>query len=410
MSQNAAAAPAGESQSTRYLLLYALAAAGGAMAYMPFLTILLPVRVEAMAGGQTEQVEWLAYCFFIGAIAASLANIGFGWLSDRTGMRRPWIALGLVLTCLLLAAMSLATDLKTLLFLLVAWQIALNMMLGPLAALAGDTVPDHQKGLLGGLLALSPGLGALSGALVTIDGLAGAEMRLVLVALMVAACVLPVLVFGKPKHFPELTRPRDKRDLDRPEAQGRYPRSVVVRMWIARFLLQIADAALFAYLYTWFRSISPTFGDDDTAQVFGVVLLLAVPVTLAVGRWSDRASRPIFPLVVATFVTAASLLLMAAAQTLVLAVIAYAIFGVVTSMFLSLHIAQTLRVLPLPQNRGRDLGFFNLTNTLPALVMAGMSFDIVPRLGFSGFFTLLAGLATLSALLLLTMPRPNQSA
>ncbi|APE27866.1 MFS transporter [Aurantiacibacter gangjinensis] len=410
MTSAASAHITGESQSLRYLWLYALAAAGGATAYMPFLTILLPVRVELMAGGQAEQVEWLAYCFLAGAIAASIANIAFGWLSDRTRTRTPWILAGLVSSCGLLLAMALADDLPILLVLLVAWQVSLNMMLSPLAALAGDTVPDHQKGLPGGLLALSPGLGAAAGAIVTIEGLATADERLALVAVMVAVCVLPVLLFGRPRPMPKLMRPRTAEELRDPARQGRYKRGVVARMWLARFLMQIAEAALFAYLYTWFRSISPDFGDDDTAQVFGGVLLVAVPLTLLVGRWSDKAGRPIFPLAIAAAVTAIALLLMASAQTLLPAIIAYTLFGLVTSMFLSLHIAQTLRVLPLPQRRGRDLGIFNLTNTLPALVMAGLSLDLVPRLGFPGFFTLLAGLAALAAMLLFTVPRTDQAA
>ena len=40
---------AGPRQSRRFLALYALAAAGGAVAYVPFLTILLPVQVQALA-------------------------------------------------------------------------------------------------------------------------------------------------------------------------------------------------------------------------------------------------------------------------------------------------------------------------------------------------------------------------
>src|SRR3546814_8025448 len=69
----------------------------------------------------------------------------------------------------------LAKDVWTLVGIIIAWQLTLNMMLGPLAAWAGDCVPDDQKGLLGGLLAFSPALGAWSGALVTWPGLVSGE-------------------------------------------------------------------------------------------------------------------------------------------------------------------------------------------------------------------------------------------
>lgn len=401
MSEAAPAAGGEGRQSLRFMLLYALAAAGGAMAYVPFLTILLPVRVEAMAAG--EDVTWLAYCAFAGAVTASLANIGFGWLSDRTRNRGGWIAGGLLLSCTLLVAMARAEGLAMLLTLLVAWQFALNMMLAPLAAMAGDFVPDRQKGFLGGLLAFSPALGAASGALVTIPGLAGADMRLAIVAMLVALCVLPLLLFGRPRSFPDLMEPVRREEGPRDPR----PRRLVVRMWLARLLVQIAEAALFAYLYIWLRSISSDIGDDDAAQVFTVVLFVAVPVTMLVGRWADRTNRPILPLAICAGVTGVALVTMALASALPLAMIGYGLFGLAASIFLALHSAQTLRVLPRPQHRGRDLGFFNLTNTVPSLVMPGLTLALVPLFGFAGLFLVLAGLVLLAALLLGSVLYPN---
>ncbi|RJY10371.1 MFS transporter [Aurantiacibacter aquimixticola] len=390
-----------DGQRTRFLLLYALAVAGGAVAYVPFLTILLPVRVEGVAGARS--IEWLAYCAFAGAIAASLANIAFGWLSDITRNRRGWIAGGLVLSSAMLLALTQARDLPMLIAMLVVWQIALNMMLGPLSAWAGDVVPDRQKGLLGGLLAFAPALGAVSGALVTIPGLAAPDERMAIVAALVVACVAPVLIFGRPTPFPELMQPHEEPPLPDPH----QPRRIVARMWLARLLVQVAEAALFAYLYLWLRSISPEIGDNDAAKVFGLVLFLAVPATLSVGRWADRADRPILPLAIAAGVSALALLAMAAAPGLTAALVAYAVFGLAAGMFLALHTAQTLRVLPRPQRRGRDLGVFNLTNTMPSLIMPPLTLGLVPVFGFGGLFIALATLAALACLLLGTTRIPR---
>lgn len=389
-------------QSTRFLLLYALAVAGGSIAYVPFLTILLPVTIEQVSAGQS--VTWLAYVAFVGAIAASLANIAFGWLSDRTVGRRGWIMGGLVGSSLLLLAMGhAAARLPLLLVLLVAWQVFLNMMLGPLVAWAGDVVPDHQKGTLGGLLALAPALGALSGTLVTWPGLAEPQVRLWVVVVLVTACVLPVLVLGRPAPFPELREPQA------PSADGETGRAqwLVARMWLARLLVQVAESALFAYLYIWLRSIAPSLRDSAVAQVFGVVLLAAVPVTLMVGRWADRTGQAILPLGLAAGVCAAALIAMALAPTLTLALAGYAVFGLAASVFLALHSAQTLRVLPKPQSRGRDLGIFNLTNTVPNLVMPGLTLAMVPVFGFPGLFILLSLLAGLACALLLFAKIPK---
>lgn len=377
-------------QSPAFLWLYALAWAGGAVAYVPFLTILLPVRVAAMAGEQ--RVHWLAYMTFFGATAASAGGIGFGWLSDRTGTRRPWIVGGLAGALVLLLCVPLARDPLQLLLLIVLWQLALNMMLGPLSAWAADLVPPQQLGSLGGLLALSPALGSVAGALVTIPGLAGPDGRLALVALLVALCVLPALLFAHPVVPPDA----DETARETPKA-----RSVAVAMWIARFLVQISEATLFAYLYYYIRSIDPSRDASWIARLFGIVLCTAVPVALLIGRWSDRHGRPILPLVWAALALAFALMLMGLSSTSAQAIAAYVLFGFATTIFLSLHSAQTLRVLSGPDRRGRDLGLFNLTNTAPSLIMPWLTLAIVPQFGFSRLFLLLALLAVAAAVTLL---------
>ncbi len=388
-------------QSLQFLWLYALAVAGGAVSYVPFLTLLLPLRAQEMAG--TATIDLLAYVAFAGAIAASLGNIAFGWASDRTHSRRPWIFAGLLLSCILLVSVRTVDEPVHLVGLIVLWQLGLNMMLGPLAAWAGDVVPDEQKGLLGGLLSFAPALGAASGALVTIPGLADADGRLLLVAGLVAAMVLPVLLFGRPRPMPHLMASEGQEVAH----QRRFKRSAVARMWLARLLVQIAEAALFAYLLIWFTRIEPGFTDNDTARIFAIVLILSVPATLLAGRWSDRRDRPILPLVLGAGIGTFGLALMALADDLGGAIAGYVVFGLSTSVFLALHSSQTLRVLPKPEMRGRDLGIFNLTNTVPSLVMPWLTLGLVPFFGFSGLFTVLAVLAALATLLLLTMPRSN---
>jgi len=383
-------------QSRRFLLLYALAAAGGAVAYVPFLTVLLPVRVSALAADAGVQV--LAYAAFFGAVAASLANIGFGWLSDRTRRRRIWVAVGLIASSALLIAMQGVGDARSLIAMIVLWQLALNMMLAPLAAWAGDCVPDGQKGLLGGLLALAPALGALSGALVTWPGLADADARLAMVAGLVAAMVLPALVFGRPRPMPQLMLARAVEDADDSRAGH-----VVVRMWLARLLVQIAEAALFAFLMFWFQSIDRSVTDNDTAAVFSLVLCLSVPLALLAGRWSDRSGRPILPLAIGAGIGALGLFGMASAETLTLSITSYVVFGLASSVFLALHASQTLRVLPRPATRGRDLGLFNLTNTVPSLVMPWLTLALVPVLGFDALFLVLGCLSLGACLILLTL-------
>ncbi|MBX7514542.1 MFS transporter [Qipengyuania sp. GH38] len=389
-------------QTERFLWLYALAVAGGAVAYVPFLTLLLPVRVGELEA--TDTIGALAYIAFAGAISASISNILFGWLSDLTRSRRGWILAGLALSSVLLIGVRATDDAAQLLGLIVVWQIGLNMMLAPLAAWAGDCVPDRQKGKLGGLLAFAPALGALSGALITIPGVADADTRLVLVALIVAGCVLPVVLFGKPVPMPHLMGSADAAT-DTAQDAGRQPRTTVARMWLARLLVQIAEAALFAYLLIWFATIDPDFGDNRTATVFTVVLALSIPLAMLAGRWSDRNDRPLLPLSIGSGIGAVGLVVMGLADTLTSAIVGYVVFGLATSVFLALHTSQTLRFLPKPATRGRDLGIFNLTNTVPSLIMPWLIVALVPLFGFEALFFVLAALAAIAMLLLVTAKR-----
>ena len=380
------------------MYLYALAASGGAVAYIPFLTILLPVRATELAGDGA--LNMLAIAAFAGAIAASLANIGFGWASDVVGTRRPWMFAGLFLSTALLVAMPLATSPAMLIAMIVFWQVGLNMMLAPMAALAGDSIPDTQKGMLGGLLALAPALGALSGAVVTLEGLTLFKDAETLVALLVVLLVSPLLLAAKPVPMPHLVQ----RDMTEPQGYL-IPKSATARMWFARLLVQIAEASLFAFLLLWFRSLDSDFRANDAASIFALVLGMAVFLAIIVGRWSDRANRPILPLVYGSGFAAGGLLIMAFAPNLPIAIAGYVTFGLASSIFLALHSSQTLRVLPRTHTRGRDLGIFNLTNTFPSLIMPWLTLALVPNYGFSALFVLLAGLASGGCLLLLTMPR-----
>jgi MFS family permease len=377
----------------RFLWLFALAWAGGAVAYVPFLTILLPLRVVATTGDRSVLV--LGLITFFGAVAASLGNIAFGWLSDRSGARRPWVAAGLALSCATLVAIPLAHGAWQILLLVVCWQLALNMMLGPLSAWAADRVPREMTGYLGGLMALSPAMGALSGVIVTVPGLAGPDARLGLVALMVAACVLPAVLLIRappPQDVPEADSPRP-------------PLRFAVKMWAARLLVQIAEAALFAYLLLYFRSLDPGMDESRMARLFGAVLAAAVPAAIVMGRWADRSSRPARPLAFCALLSALGLIALALASNVDQATAAYVCFGLATTVFLALHSGQTLRVLPSPSHRGRDLGLFNLTNTIPSLIMPWLTIAIVPRNGFAALFAVLALLALASAALLWTLKR-----
>lgn len=382
--------------SPAFLPLYALAYAGGVIAYTPFLMLVLPMRVTELAGD--DDVRWLGYIVFAGALSASASGVLSGWLSDTTRRRRTWVAIGLASTVALQSAVVRCETVMGLLWLVVAWQIALNLMLTPLMAWAGDVVPDDRKGLLGGLLSLAPPLGALSAMLLPADMAGGLAARTATIAVMTVALVLPLLLFA-----PSAPHACALQDREAPAIVLRH--SLLARLWAARLLMQLSGAALAAYLYFWLRSLDPGMDDNAKMLLHAAGLAASVGAALLLGRWSDRHGRVFAVLAMTALAAAAALLVMALAAGPGIAKLGYALFVTANATFLALHASQTLRVLPDAASRGLGIGLFNLTNTAPVLIMPWIAIALVPGFGFASLFAVLALLALVAALLLFSLPR-----
>jgi MFS family permease len=348
----------------RTLTLYALAGAGGVIAYLPLLTLLLPIKVELLAGD--ARIAVLTATVLAGAIAASLSNIAFGWLSDRSvargGGRRRWLAGGLVATALSYAAIAAATSAFSIVIGIVLFQIAVNAVLAPLFAMMADEIPDARKGVAGGLLALgSPLAAAVSALLVGLPQLDDST-RLSLIWLGLAGCVAPVLLLRFPPATPAPPAPNG----------DTMARRDLLAAWCARLLVQVAGNVLALYLLYYFESIAPGAGPIALAPHIGSLLTIAyivpLPIAVLLGRLSDRSGRRKPFLLGAAATAAAGLVGMALATDWAAAAIAFCVYASGSAVFLALHAGFAMQLLPDPRHRGRDLGLLNLTNTLPALL------------------------------------------
>lgn len=345
---------------------YALASAGGVIGFLPLLTLLLPLKVEAIAGA--GRIGLLTTTVIAGAVAASLANILFGWLSDRSvargGGRRPWLAGGLIATACSYVLVAAATTSLGIVLAIVAFQVAINAVLAPLLAMMAEEIPDAHKGLAGGLLSLgNPLASALSAVLVGLKTL-DEPSRLAIVWVALAACILPVLLARLPLMVSAS-----------PAAGERHQRPVrgdLLAAWAARLVVQIAGNVLFLYLFYYFESMAPATAPATLAPRIGALLTAAfivpLPIAVLLGRLSDRSGRRKPYLLVAAAAAACGLVGMALAQDWTMAAVAFGLYASGSAVFLALHAGFAMQLLPDPQHRGRDLGVLNLTNTLPALI------------------------------------------
>lgn len=380
-----------------WLLLYALAWGGGVVAYTPLLTLLLPLRIAAI--GPVDKVGALSLAVLVGAVSASIANIAGGALSDRFGTgrggRRIWIIAGLAGTAAAYALMATADSLPAILLAVAVFQIALNLMLAPLTALAADETPDAQKGLLGGLMGAAYPLGALSG--VVVMAAPSPTARLAVTIALVILLMAPFLIVFRTRA-PTVPSP--------PCAGRAGTTRDLAAIWGARLLVQIAGSILFAYLLYYFETVEVdgrTLAADRVALrvawLSGMTAVATVPLAILVGRLSDQVRKRKPFLQGTAAVSAVALFLMAGFPEWGVAAWGYAVFAVSSAIFLALQSTYAMQLLPSARHRGRDLGVINLTNTLPSILGPGLAYVALGAGGFGPLLALLAVAVLIAALL-----------
>lgn len=384
------------SRSFGLLAAYAIAHSGAVIGYLPLLSLLLPLKVERVAGA--ARLDVLTACVIAGAVAASGSNVLFGWLSDRSAARgrgrRRGLMLGALLTALSYAALAAADTAVTIVAAVAGFQVAINALLAPLLAAMAEEVPDDRKGLAGGLLALAaPVAAAVSAALVAVGG--SSEMaQLGMVVALALLCQLPVLSLrarAVDGVVATTTQPVPRRDL--------------AIAWAARLLVQVAGNALSLYLLYYFVSIVGGETPASLATRVGTLLTIAyavpLPVAMLLGRWSDRSGRRKPFLLGAAIVAAGGLALMARASGWTAGAAGFALYAVGSATFLALHAGFAMQLLPSPAHRGRDLGLLNLANTLPALAGPLLTWWLATPGDFGAVMAALAALTLAGGALML---------
>lgn len=374
----------------RFLLIVALANAGGVIGFLPLLTLLLPMKIDAIA--PDARIGIVTVTTILGAIAASVSNIAFGAWSDRVraagGGRRVFVGGGLTGTVASFALIALATTPGAIVAAVVLFQVAVNAMLGPFLAIVADEVPDEHKGIAGGLLALATPLASAvsTGTLLFANHEAA---RLALVALAMTALTLPLLFVharatSGPRHDPG-PDPLARQDL--------------VATWVARLLVQISGTVLLYFLLFYFQSVTSGLSAQAlatrTGQLMTIAFIVPLPVAVLFGRLSDRTGVRKPFLLVAALLAATGLLAMATADDWQQAAVGFSLYAVGSATFLALHATFAMQLLPTAEHRGRDLGLLNLTNTLPSLIGPALAWLLATPNDFSA---LMVALAVLTAL------------
>lgn len=84
-------------------------------------------------------------------------------------------------------------------------------------------------------------------------------------------------------------------------------------------------------------------------------------------------------------------------------IIAYGLFLIGSNSFLALHSSFAMQQLLDPRHFGRDLGWFNLTNTVPAVTTPLLAIAVIGVAGYSGLLLGLAACMAIPALLVVRL-------
>jgi len=280
---------------------------------------------------------------------------------------------------------------------IIAFQFALNLMFAPLGALLADHVPDRLKGRMSGWLNASLPLSNVGTFLAALlfprDGAGGFFVIIAMVAIAIVPLVAAWPFGAVEPHRDERTEPASSR------AVGRD----FVRLWSARLAIQIGATFIINYFYLFLATrLSAEQSARQMATLAIVALIASVIGSIGAGYWSDSRQRRRPPMIVAAASSATGLLLLATQPAWPLVLTGFMLFHVGLTSFLAVDAAMVTQLLGSSPRRGELLGYMNLTNTLPAIVVPVLGLTVSGRPDFGSWslvFVATAALAALAAIL-----------
>lgn len=378
------------------------------------LVIMLPGEIKALF--PEYRVPALGYLFGFGAVVALVAPLVVGALSDRCaspwGRRRPYIATGVAINVLGLACMWAAFNFlpvvhgpkdasagavigtlfgsPTFLLMLGAYMIAQlgnNIATAAYSGFIPDLVPEDQRGIASGWMALMSQVGTLLGAVGCGLLLSGQpevfKYGLVMTVLVLVALVtlfrtrenpLPV----KPPPLP--WKPYLKSLWINPK---QYPDFAWV--WITRAFVMLGFYSVLPFINYYLIDIIPGVDEknvDRVASMLIAIILVASSVSgIYGGALSDRIGRKrvvYYANSVIAVVTLGFVFCGALWQVMALGVL----FGLGFGAYTSVDWALGTDVLPSQKDAAKEMAVWHIAMTLPQSIAAP----------FAGFFIALFGM------------------
>ena len=364
-----------------YLVLFLAAFIGRA----PRFQIVAPLHAAALDAGGKTQI--LSRAMVWGAITAAVANIAMGAISDRTrsrfGRRRPWIALGALLTVLSYVGIWRSSTPGEFVWALVGFQLAFNVLMAPLAAVFADRVPISLRSTVSAMLGLSYPLAVALGSSLMALGPQYEPGRLALLAgILLGAAAFFLLVFDESSSERQPIAPSSQTGGSGSLLAPFRSRNFAT-VWTGRLLIATGYALVSIYLLYFVTDAVGWPGrtpERSHAVLTGVAFVSVVFIASLMAVFGTRiVQRQPIALAGAVALCVATVAL-AIAPSWTVVVFAFAIYGLGQGGYGSVEMGLLADALPTQDNRGRDMGLNNLAVALPQ-AMAPIAAIILEQVG-----------------------------
>ena len=349
----------------------------------------LPAVVPELVGSEIQGTAIGAIVFF-GLIIAVVVQPVAGAISDRAryrvGRRRPFMAVGVLVSIPFLIVIGVAPVYWVLLLAVAGLQLGANTAQGPYQGVIPDLVPRNARGRASGFFGMANLVGTLLGAAVASVFLASGHVLpaiLMVVAVLLATSLASWVFVSEPTPKPGEPFTSVRSELRRRIHELRQRPAFVWLMW-SRLLffmgLQAMDNFLQLFIDKGLHEDNPEL---KTTGVLGAVLVTAVLSSIPAGWAADRFGR-LRLIALATLLGVVAAVLMMFAQSFVQTMAFASVLGLGLGLFTAADWAASIDLIPDLRASGLYMGLTNVATAggdALATLSAGIVLDVFNRLG-----------------------------
>src|SRR3989339_1547795 len=336
---------------------------------------------------------------------ASLLKVASGWYSDKFNRRKPFVLGGYGASAAVKPALIVATMPWQVLGIRITERIGKGIRSAPRDALIADSTTPERMGKAFGFHKAMDSTGAVIGPIVALVILAYAasmeeleayRLIFILATLPAFAAVLVALVVKDKEATRKVKRGRFAAEL----------RSLGREFWLVILVVMTFYVGEISYAFFVLQSKGAGMSDTTTILLYVLFNLVFVFVAMPSGSLSDRIGRK--PIIVVSFLLfALTSVVMAKADSLLLLVLGFSLFGVYKGSSEGVLKAYVVDFVP-KDLRGSALGAFHTAVglvMLPGGIVAGLLWDSVGPWATFTFGAVMALIASSLLFVLAKAPR-----